>query len=706
MKRRTHAASHESVASGGANHSRPFIDAGRAWRWGGSAILALAIWFTYRGSLDGPFIFDDVPTIAGNLSIRKLWPLVSFSGEMSPLQAPPQTSVHARPVVNLSLALNFYFSQLTPRGYRITNVALHAIVAILLAAVVRRMLRLDFFQGKFADVADPLSFATALLWALHPLDTECVAYVTQRSDVMAGLFYLLTMYAAQLYWSSATNRSRALSLLLAVVACQLGMFSKEMMASAPAMVLLYERTFIAGSFWGAIRRSWPLYLGLAIPLVTLVALNLSGPRTPAAGFGLGVSAHEWWFTQAKVLFLYLKLVIWPWPLVIHYEMPYLETFRDAWPWVIPSALLAIAVAILTLRRTTIGFAGTWFFAVLSPTLLIPLIIEIAAERRVYVPLMALVPCFVVGCYALLRYALPAATKHHAPVGVNRPLVFTMTAAVALAAVYSQVDVNRLTVYTDKFLFWNDAAMRQPDSHLVQLNLGGVCESEGQRDEAIVHYRRALELNPNMYMPHFRLADALGAVGKYDEAEPHYREAIRYNPEMASAHYGLGQVLRSRGETTEAKEQLELAVRLYPGFARAHFALASMAEESGASASAQKHYEQAIHGQPNFPAARRALGLLLMRAGKVDEAIEQFRRMPPSADACGNLAIAYSRLGRAQEALAMAQTGAAMARSQGQMADANRLATWASEYQASLKKANSPAPTTDAPNESAAPAAPR
>ncbi len=552
MKRRTHATPPRAGDDGEVSSRSKFLDAGRAWRWGGAALLALAVWLTYQGSLAAPFIFDDVPTIVGNLSLRRLWPLVSFSGEMSPLQALPQTAVYGRPLVNLSLALNYHFGQLDPRGYRGTNIVLHVLAAIVLAAVVRRTLRLDFFEGRFAGVVEPISLAAALVWALHPLDIESVAYVTQRTELMMGLCYLLTLYASQLYWSATGSKTRAQWLVLAVVACQLGMLSKETIASAPAMVLLYERTFLAGSFKRALRNSWPLYLGLLSSWLTFLALNIHGPSTPAVGFGLGIPALSWWFTQCKVLFLYLKLVVWPWPLVIHYEIPRLDTFSQAWPWVVPAALLAAAVVVLVLRRTTLGFVGTWVFAVLSPTLLVPLIIEVAAERRMYVPLMAIVPLVVVGGYALLVSVLKARARRVSSEGMPKPLVYTLIAAVVLACGYSALDLRRLAVFADTLSFWADAESNQPDSPLVQLNLGGALMHVGRRDEAIAHYQRAVELNPALFAGQYRLAEALQSLGRDEEAEQALEKAIRSNPEMAAAHYGLAQLLHRRGEWDRAK----------------------------------------------------------------------------------------------------------------------------------------------------------
>ena len=123
----------------------------------------------------------------------------------------------------------------------------------------------------------------------------------------------------------------------------------------------------------------------------MLAIYYNGLTHPGGGFGMGMAAHQWWFTQSKVIFLYLKLAVWPWPLVIHYEVPILKSVAEAWPWVLGTALLAVGTLWLLWRRSAVGFVAIWFFAVLSPTLLIPLPGETAVERRMYVPLAAIVP---------------------------------------------------------------------------------------------------------------------------------------------------------------------------------------------------------------------------------------------------------------------------------------------------------------------------
>jgi hypothetical protein len=249
------------------------------------------------------------------------------------------------------------------------------------------------------------------------------------------------------------------------------------------MILLYERTFLVGNFRTALRRSWSLYVGLAAGWLPLMLLMLSGPATPETGFGLGVPAHVWWLTQAKVIFLYLNLAIWPWPLAIHYHIPYLETWAEGWPWLLAAMSLIIATGVLTWKRSGIGYALSWFFVVLSPTLVVPLVNAVAAERRMYVPLMALV--------ALAMISLGTAWQRIAARFAQiRPRQIVAALAVLLlaelAAIYVQVDRLRLAAFASERVLWEDTAKYQPDDPLVQVNLGIALVQAGERRQAIEH----------------------------------------------------------------------------------------------------------------------------------------------------------------------------------------------------------------------------
>ena len=317
-------------------------------------ILATVVSAVYGRALGGPFIFDDFKSIVENQSITRMWPVVGDADQPGPLYRLHDNPVAGRPLVNFSLALNYRFGQLNPAGYRAVNIFIHILSALLLVAIVRRTLRLPHFSGRFDRSSDSLALAAASLWALHPLQTESVVYITQRTELMVALFYLATLYCCLRFWAAAAHDGRHVWLVLASVAAVAGSASKEVMVTAPLAVLLFDRTFVAGSFANAWRSSRPLYCGLALCWIVLAYLNYDNPRGPSAGFGDGLSATVWWFTQAKVLFLYLKLAVWPAPLAVHYDFALISTLAAAWPWLLMAAALVGATIFLLWRRDSAG----------------------------------------------------------------------------------------------------------------------------------------------------------------------------------------------------------------------------------------------------------------------------------------------------------------------------------------------------------------
>ena len=299
--------------------SHPKISARRAG-WIAFTVLAVVVGTVYGRASHAPFVHDDNISVLGNPSIVRLWPLFGTGDHPGPLNPPRDAVTSGRPVVNLSLALNHHFGAFDPWGYHVVNVIIHVLSSLVLYGIVRRTLLLERFRDRFGVAAVPLGLAVALLWAIHPLQTDSVEYVSQRTESLMGLFYLAALYASLRYFTAETSRGKGLAATGASLVCLAGMACKEVMVSAPLMTLLFDRSFVSGSFRGALKKSWPLYSGLAGGWVLLLALNIDAPRSRAAGLNAGLPVYVWWFTQAKVVLLYLKLSIWPWPLVIHHDM--------------------------------------------------------------------------------------------------------------------------------------------------------------------------------------------------------------------------------------------------------------------------------------------------------------------------------------------------------------------------------------------------
>ena len=228
-----------------------------------AGLIALAAAAAYSNSLNVPFLFDDLPCTVDNASIRHLWPL-------GPVLLPPghYAAVQRRPVVNLSLAINYAISGEKVWSYHALNLAAHVLAALLLFGIVRRTLLLPSSGSRFAQAATPLAAAIALLWAVHPLLTDAVTYVIQRTEVLAGLFYLLTLYCT-IRGAAAVQPRRWYA--AAIAACALAMGSKEAAISAPVIVLLYDRVFLSASWRDVFRRRGGLYAGLAMSWLVVLA---------------------------------------------------------------------------------------------------------------------------------------------------------------------------------------------------------------------------------------------------------------------------------------------------------------------------------------------------------------------------------------------------------------------------------------------------
>ncbi len=660
------------------------------WLWVTFFILAGVVCAIYVPALRSPFIFDDPFCIANNPSIFQIWPLVGDSAHPGPLNPPRDLPTSGRPLVNLSLALNYYFGRLNPTGYHVFNLIVHLLSALMLMAIIRRALCLDYFGGRFQSASTPLALAAALLWAVHPLQTETVIYITQRTELMVGLFYLATLYGSLRYWAAATTAGRTRWAALSILACLAGMACKEVMVTAPLMVLLFERTFIAGSFRRAIRNSWPLYIGLASSWGLLLALNFNAPRSGTAGFHLQVPADAWWLTQTKVLWMYLKLVVWPWPLAIHYEMPYFTTAAAAWPWLLPTALLVIITLVLLWRRNPIGYLSTWVLVILLPTLAVPIVSEVAAERRMYLSLAALAALAVVGGFALVRLAAArlAGARSFEPTSLWR-LSPIAAVALLLTLVLGVVSARRLAAYHDAMTLWQDTVLHQPNDSTAHNNLAVALNRAGHYQEAIEHSWQALRLSHKNADAHFNLAIALGktnhveeaiqefqlalslrpdraaevesalasiliTAGRLDEAIEHCQKSLRLNPNSAEAHKNLGIAQLAKGQPSLAIEQFREALRLEPGNPEILNTLANALLAAGRPQQAVQYYREALQSNLDSAEAHYNLANLLVGAGELEEATDHYRQAlllkSDYGEAEGNLGSALVQLGRVPEAI--------------------------------------------------------
>jgi len=489
-------------------------------------LLIVIVVLAYANSFTGPFIFDDDNAIASNPSIRHLWPPAYL------FDAPQQSTVAGRPLVSLTLALNYAFSGLHPWSYHLVNLLLHAGCVWLLFAIAG---------------ADERAFAIAAVWAVHPLLTESVTYIIQRTELLMALCLLLTLYCTKRGWRVG-----------AVAACAAGMACKEVMVVAPVIVWLYDRIFLGG------KQRASFYMALAGTWLVLAAILLTGPRSETVLWKH--AGIDYLLTQAGVILHYLRLSVWPAPLVIDY---------DDWPMRanIPAMLAVVALLAATVwalrYRPKLGFLGAWFFLILAPTSsLVPIVTEVAAERRMYLPLIAvvaliapvlrrwMVPVLVIGLMVLTwqrNQDYRSAQSIWRDAVAKRP--GNVRALVNLAAVSSPAEAIGLQ---------QRALAIDPDNAEAQYNLGVTLAGQKRLDEALPHLQRATELSPRSPVAHYNYGLALAQTGRFAEAEAALRRAVALEPHSADAHKQLGVALARQGRVAEALPDFEEAARLQPG----------------------------------------------------------------------------------------------------------------------------------------------
>ena len=586
-------------------------------------LIAAAAVAAYANSFSGPFVLDDVPSIAANPTIRHL---------ATALHPSVATTGGGRPVLNLSLAVNYAVSGSAVWSYHALNLAIHVLAGLLLFGIVRRTL-----GAQSAPAAAPLAFSAALLWTLHPLQTESVTYIVQRAESLMGLLYLLTLYG--FIRGCAANGGRARTwFALSIAACLLGMGTKEVMVSAPLVVLLYDRTFQAGSLREAWRRRGWVHAALFSTWLVLGLLVASTHgRGGTAGFGSAVGWQSYATTQLVAVAHYLRLAFWPHPLVFDYGTAPVSLSAA----VVACALLVTCLAAWTawalVRRPVLGFLGASFFAILAPSSsVVPVSTEIMAEHRMY---LALAPVVVLAVAAAFRWLGRAAL----------PL------CALLAAAMLWTTWQRNETYGTEAGLWGDTVGRRPDNDRARTNFGNALSSEGRTADAVAQLEWALRLNPKNVDAHNDLGNALNALGRTAKANAQFEEAQRLDPGSVEAHNNLGNALNAQGRSAQAIAQYEEALRIDPDYAEARNNLGNVLVAEGRSAEAIPHFERALRLRPEVAEVRNNLGNALKALGRNPEAIAQYeeaiRISPAYAAAQNNLGNALNADGRAPEAVA-------------------------------------------------------
>lgn len=603
-----------------------------------AGVLVLAATAAYSRSFHGPFVFDDLTSIPENPNIQSLWPLTKA---MSP---PPELgALGGRPLPSLSFAVSYAISGLDVRGYHAANLLLHLASMLLVWRVVARSLASPAVAGRFGG--EGAAFAVALLWGVHPLLSEPVVYIVQRTELMMGFFYLLTLYASLTAWTSARRGAWQGA---AVAACALGMACKEPMVSAPLLVVLHDLAFRGRPAREVLQERRAFYAGLASTWLVLAAIVAGGAQIRGALGGTGkLSSFEYLRMQTRAITHYLALVFWPHPLRLVYDWGVPGPTLWVPLGLVVVGLIAASVWAVRSGRPWAGFLGAWFFFILAPTSsVLPLHTEPFAERRMYLPLVAVLALLVVSGRALLVRLVPdAAARLRAAAAVTALL------AVGLGT----ITFLRVRDYRTVLGLWEDALEKAPDSNTARNNLGNAYAFAGRLDDAMEQYRNAMRLKPDHPLAYFNIGFTLVHQARYAEAIEPLQKAISLRPGDPDAQFVLGRALYGANRPAEALPHYEASLSLKPHDAEVVRDYGIALSAVGRLPDAAAAFRETISLQPKDQAAHSKLGNTLMSLGRLEEALASYREAvrlnPADARTRGNLGAALVRLGRVPEGVA-------------------------------------------------------
>lgn len=585
------------------------------------ALLLCATAVAYVNSFQGSWHFDDEKAILEN-------PLIKHVEYIPRLLVSHYLS---RGVLQATFALNYYLGGTEVFGYHLVNLVLHMSVVVLLYFVL-----CDLAGKGPTFLSTYLPLASALTFAVHPVNTEAVTYIVSRSSLLASFFYVLGFF---LFVRSLRPGRAKLALMAGCgIAFLLGAGTKAIIITLPAMCVAYIYYFVAeerNPLRFVLRYRWQ-FLGLAsLAGAYLTYRHLHGGIIASIPDATVRSFHVNLLTQMNVIVrYYLVRLFLPVGLNIDPDFPMCTSLLD------PRSILSAAVLagmVYTILRTfrkdrLLSFGLSWFLITISPTSSFVPLLDVAAEHRLYLPGL--------GFSVVIPYIIFKLT------GPKPKLAFGTLGAVALA--FCVGTIKRNEVYRSPLALWSDAVKKSPKKARPHNNLADSYEKLGRLDDALKEYRLILEeIDPHYVRAYYGIGNVLLKEGKPQEAVRYYLKAIRMHPKFALAYNNLGIAYDNLGMYEDAIAAYKEAVRLDPNFVKAYNNLAITYAKEGMYEDALSALRRALKLDPGYAIGYVNLGKLYTMTKEYGRAEEALRRAlnlrPDFAYAYGLLGSVYLRM---------------------------------------------------------------
>jgi tetratricopeptide (TPR) repeat protein len=588
-------------------------------------LLTLAVFLVYGNTLFHSFHFDDIPSILEKPWIRGLDKIPEFI-----------FSVWSRPLVILSFNLNHAISGFEVWSYHVFNILFHAVATCLVYRLA--LLTGHSLQRENGPAHSGIALFAAFLFALHPLSTQSVTYISSRSTILATLFYLagLILFFKGLLKKKETPDSVAHGKLFfsghwfwAGVCFFLGILSKQTIVTLPVMMFLFHFYFVSSvSFprWLVGQIKW-MALTLALFICALTWKYFWGGGIILAS-QTPFSKASYLLTQTFVIpFEYFRKLLFPFNLNIDVAFSIFSDWSLWANWMGVAVLLTyIGLCIQvaknragSLYRRWIGFSMVWILITLLPTSSLVPLLDVAVEHRTYLPMVGfslLAAGMLGGLLNHLKTSDPLVSKNHAVLAV---------CSILLLVFYSAMVVKRNTVWKDEISLWSDAKKKSPNLVRPHNNLGEAYDKRGEYEKAIAEFEAALELNSKYFFALNNLGNIHGKKKNYSKAIGYFERAIEQKADYSPAHYNLARALHLVGKPDAAVLSYREAIRFNPYFEQAFFNLANLLLQRGKPKEAITNFNRFLSMQPDHARARFGLGNAYAVQGKLDRAYAEFQK---------------------------------------------------------------------------------
>jgi tetratricopeptide (TPR) repeat protein len=593
-----------------AAEGRPFL------RWLAALVFGVTL-LAYLPALSGGFIWDDTghvtrPELQSLHGLGRIWCEVGATQQYYP-------------VLHTAFWIEHHWWGDAPLGYHLLNVLLHATAACLLGVALRRL-------------AVPGAWLAALLFALHPVCVESVAWIAEQKNTLSTVLYLCAALAYLRFDEDRRRRGYALATGLFLLA----LLTKTVTATLPAALLVVF-------WWRRGRLSWRRDVRPLLPWFALagtagwVTAWFERTSIGAQGTDFTLTTLQRCLLAGRVVWFYLGKLFWPSDLIFIYPRWTVDA-SQVWQWLFPLGVLAL-LAGLWLGRRRGAVAGLLFFVgTLFPALgfinVFPFVFSFVADHFQYLA------C--VGIQALVSAGWVSLTSR-LPVWSGRIVAAPLLAALGV------LTWHQTTMYRDIFTLYETTLAKNPSCWLAHNNLAEALANAGRAAEAIPHLEQALRLRPNFAQAENNLGDDLRQLDRPQEAIPHLERALQLQPGFAEAHNNLGVALMMTGRSADGIAEFHQALQRKPQFAMAYFNLGLAEADAGRTAEAIADFAEAVHLDPAHGQAELNWGVALKLTGRFPEAVPHFERasqlMPESPEAHTQYGHALAEAGRLDAAIA-------------------------------------------------------